>query len=325
LAWAIMAVFIQSCFEDDKRVKPYPFDVYTITDSVQLYRSFFDLETGRTVKVHPMSQWQLGFECGSEGYRIITNSGAQWFIYNTRSQSQASAISMPLNLQGMYDVQSLWPDSTATGNWCPIRQNNQVYTNDIYLLGKYAQGSFHEIKEITFSERTDTSYTFSYRDRDSGFGDTVMIKKNNVVNFVYYSFSGRDQLNLEPEKTDYDLVFCSYYDLATLFSQTIPYQVAGALLNVYATEAALDSVADYAGIDLSTVQNIAFSSQKDVPGYQWKNVIVDISGGTATYLIKTHYTYLVRTSEGNYYKLRFLSYTLDGSSGFPRFEFSRLE
>jgi hypothetical protein len=101
--------------------------------------------------------------------------------------------------------------------------------------------------------------------------------------------------------------------------------VAGALLNVSETMAVLDSVDSFGLIDTLTVQHLTLSSQRDIPGYRWKYPIVNVGGGgSATYLIRNHYNYIIRTSDNNYFKLRFLSYMLDGCSGFPQFEYLRL-
>jgi hypothetical protein len=52
---------------------------------------------------------------------------------------------------------------------------------------------------------------------------------------------------------------------------------------------------------------------------------VDVAGGGATYRVKTNYTYIFHTSDNNYFKLKFLSYSFDAKNGFPRFEFRQLE
>jgi hypothetical protein len=232
---------------------------------------------------------------------------------------------MPNIHASLYDIPGLWPDSTAVGTWCFTSNPGKSYTKNVYLLGHLVSGTFQEIKEIVFLEGTDTSYTFSYHDRNTDSYDTVLMRKNNIYNFNYYSFDTRAPLNPEPPRTEYDVIFTSYYDMATLFNITQPYHVGGGLINVYETEGALDSITGYQQMNLNMALNNNFSAKRDIPGYQWKNVNVDISSVNATYSVKPHYTYLFRTQEGNYFKLRFLSYSLEGKSGFPRFEFGLLE
>ncbi len=322
----IISLLLPGCFEPDKRVVPYPDAVTTIPDSVQIYQSFFDFESGRVVTSYRASSWQLGFECGAEGWHIITNSGAGWFMYNTGSQNPDVAYSMPQNLKELFDRQHAWPDSTAVGNWVSPSQSGNTYTKNVYLLGRFAGGTFSNLTQLVFLDVNDSTYTFYERDQESGAADSITISKNDSVNFVYFSVVHKRQENLEPDKTSYDIVFGSYYDMATLFGQTIPYQVGGVLLNVWNTSVSLDSTDIYADIGSGTVPGLQFTHQRDIPGYRWKTVVVDITGGgAATYSVKTLYNYIFLTAQGNYFKLRFLSYTLDGRSGYPRFEYNRLE
>jgi len=305
-----------SCFETDEQVIPYPGEITTIADSVQSVQSYFDLESAGTVKSNRVSEWQLGFESAAEGWRVIVNSGADWFIYNTGSEDFSVDVNMPARLEGLYDTQNLWPDSTATGNWT-LHEN-------IYLLALYENGSFSRPIKVKFLNYSDSNYTFYYEDEIMT--DTVTLLKDPQTNFSYYSFSERIQVYPEPDNDEYDLLFTSYYDRPTLFGQTIPYKVAGILLNIWNTAGAIDSVHSFGAITIETAATLNFSRKRDFPGYNWKDVVVDITGGgTATYNVKTHYNYVIHTAQGNYFKLRFLSYTLDGRSGFPRFEFSRLE
>jgi hypothetical protein len=315
-----------SCFEEDERVNPYPYKVTTITDSVQVCQSYFDFESGRVVKAGRADAWQLGFECGTDGWHIAVNSGSGWFIYNTR-QTQLDALqNMPESVNHLFDVPHDFPDSTAVGDWVIKTQNGNEYAGNIYLLGRFIDGSFINIKQIEFLEVNDTSYRFFYKENDNGITDSVNILKIDSACFVYYSFEHKKQVYLEPDKATYDLVFGPYYDMATLFGITIPYPVGGAFLNYWRTEAVVDSVNSYDNIDSSVLSSYDFTIQHDIPGYRWKSVTVDISaGGIATYTVKGHYNYIIHTAQNNYFKLKFLSYTLDGKSGFPQFEFSELK
>jgi hypothetical protein len=315
-----------SCFEEDERVMPYPGQVITIPDSIQTYTSYFDLETGQVIHTHSHSVWQLGFECGADGWHILTNSGANWFIYNTEQTILDARLTMPETTRGLFDIQQAFPDSTAVGNWLDFSGNGMVYPQHIYLLGCWNEGTFTRLKQVSFLEVNDTAYRFFFREHLTGFSDTVTMLKADSVNFVYYSFETHSQVYPEPGKTKYDLVFGSYYDRATLFGINIPYRVGGVLQNTWQTRAVLDSVTGYDRIDAATLSRVDFVSQRDIPGYRWKGVTVDLAaGGTASYTVKSNYSYLFQTSTGNFFNLRLLSYSLEGRSGFPRFEYRRLE
>ncbi|RPH74790.1 hypothetical protein EHM76_02920, partial [bacterium] len=154
--------------------------------------------------------WELAFETDPQGWRIMINSGAGWFIYNTGNENFSDTAIMPVNFEGLYDIQKLWPDSTATGNW--------TLHHHIYLLARYENGSFSRYNKIKFLNYSDSTYTFYYEDLDRK--DTVSILKDRQASFSYYSFSDRNQVYPEPDKAEYDLLFTSYYDRPTLFGQT---------------------------------------------------------------------------------------------------------
>jgi hypothetical protein len=321
----LFSLLMVACFEEDHRARPYPGNVYTIPDSIQVYQSYFDLETGTVKHTHRIDRWEIGFECGPNGWHVVVNSGAGWFIFNTQQTEIDASLEMPASLEHLYDVQSDYPDSTAVGNWVISEGNEKAYTHHVYLLANYRDGSFFDKKQLVFLEVNDSLYRFFYKEYSDSSSDTVFIHKADTTNFVYYSFRDKNQVNLEPNKEDYDLVFLSYYDLATKFGVTIPYPVGGAFINVWQTQSCLDSVTGYEYFSYADIDENKLTSQRDIPGYRWKDVSVDISGGgSATYSVKAHYTYVFKTPLSHFYKLRFLSYTLDGRSGYPRFEYRQL-
>jgi hypothetical protein len=317
----LLIIFIlSSCFKEDVRLKPYNGVITVIPEPIQLNQSYFDFETGGVLASLPSHAWQLGFECTAEGWHIITNSGGNWFIYNTEQTLLNESASMPAKVDHLYDVPSAFPDSTAVGNWTTISPGGNNYTHNVYLLGQYESGKFKDIKEVVFLSVNDTSYRFSYKEELSGLSDTIMILKNDTAGYVYL------QVNAEPGKELWDLAFGPYYDMATYFGVTIPYLVGGSFINTGYTEAVLDSVNSFDRIDAGMIPDYEFIRQRDIPGYRWKSVTVDVSGGgSATYKVKTNYNYIFHTAEDHYYKLRFLSYTHQGLSGFPQFEFKKLE
>jgi hypothetical protein len=233
---------------------------------------------------------------------------------------------MPAKVDHLYDVPAAFPDSTAVGDWTTISAEGNTYTQNIYLLGHYESGKFKDIRQVVFLSVDDTSYRFSYKEEISGFSDTVRIMKNDSVGYVYFNFDSKQQVNGEPNKAIWDVAFAPYYDMATNFGVTIPYPVGGSFINAGYTEAVLDSVTSFDRIDATMIPGYEFVRQRDIPGYRWKSVTVDVSGGgSATYKVKTNYNYIFHTAEDHYYKLRFLSYTHNGLSGYPQFEYIKLE
>lgn len=324
LSLAVLLLLV-SCFEKDEAVNPYPGEVFTIESNINEYLSYFNFETNEVKIVFALEDWQLAFEPDNEGWHILVNSGANWFILNTGQQDMGALYSDNEPANWHYDIQSRYPDSTAVGNWTFLQNDLREYTNEVYILGRLSANQYTQRKQIRFFYVDNEIYRFHYIDEETGIQDTVTITKNDSTAFVYYNFIGQNQLNPEPKKTQYDIVFCTYYDLATLFGVTIPYLVRGVLLNTSGVQAVCDSVTTYDQVRYETLGQYEFSGQRDVIGYRWKDVSVDINAGSAGYTVHRNMNYIVKTLEGNYYKMRFLSFSMDGESGFPQFEYTLLQ
>jgi hypothetical protein len=89
--------------------------------------------------------------------------------------------------------------------------------------------------------------------------------------------------------------------------------------------AAQDTVIDFSSIDLNLASTMAYTGAIDEIGYDWKDIVGDVSSGSVTYIVKEGFNYVVRDADGFYYKLRFISfYNNDGDKGYPTFEYQRL-
>jgi hypothetical protein len=314
-----------SCFEEDTAVPPWPGEVTTISENIEEYFSYFDLETGEVAVSYPADSWQIGFECGIEGWHIQINSGDSWFAWNSVQTDIESDIQPPDGVLWAYDKQSAYPDSTAVGDWIDNSGEVKIYTNHVYFLGKYISGNYYDVQRIKFFNVDSDYYNFLVRDEESGLTDSVTMVKSDTCNFVYYNIFSKQQVYLEPRKEDFDIIFGPYYDLATQLGVTIPYLVRGTFLNPWKTTALLDSIKDYDQIVYETLNSYTFSRQKDVIGYRWKDISIDPVSGTAAYKVNPYYSYIIHTSSDSYYKLRFLSFSIDGVSGYPRFEYKELK
>ena len=316
-----LIIFFSSCFEEDEALPPYPNEITTIYDDIEFYQSYFNLESDQVVSINNIDEWELGFECGKSGWHIITNSGNYWRIYNTHESDFEKNYTVPDEKKWGYDTQKYFPDSTAVGNWVDTNSTPFLYTNHIYILGKLQNDNYTELKKILLFYVDSFQYQFKYSDLSTGLTDTVIINKSDSVNFVYYSFADRDQKNIEPTKDSYDIIFTPYYDLATQLGITIPYLVRGVFLNYGHTFAYCDTINSFEEIDLSKINPEKLTPKRDIIGYDWKDVTIDIEGNSGSYTIKENRTYIIKTPEENYFKLKFISYQLNGENGFPRFEY----
>jgi hypothetical protein len=315
-----------SCFEKDKPVEPYLGNIYTINDDIEQYVSYFDLESGKVVTVHPADSWQLGFECSKTGYHIVVNSGAHWFLKN----SGQTVITIPADTTSgtdwLYDKQSYFPASTAAGEWTLAKGDSFVSKNEVYFLAKSTGKRYTSLKQVVFLDVNESHYRFYYQDSGNNISDTITILKSDTANYVYYSFTEQKQVNLEPDKSAYEIIFGPYYDVVTEFGVTGPYLVRGVFINLNNTSVELDSLNTYASIDSSKVETYQnFSNRRDIIGYDWKVPDIDLSTGLAKYFIKSNYTYIIHTTEKNYFKFHFLSYESSGLPGVVQFEYEQIQ
>jgi hypothetical protein len=206
-----------------------------------------------------------------------------------------------------------------------IDLTDTIFSGHVYLVGKYSGGAYSAIFKLKFLDADSLHYTFCYASYlNSSKVDTVTMMKQHTKNFVYYSFIDSTGIDPEPDKSTYDIVFGPYYDIATEMGITQPYLVRGVLLNLSGVTACADSLHSYASLSADDLNAFKFKNQRNTIGFGWKEVTINPASGTVTYIIRPEMNYLVNTIEGNYYKMHFLSYELNGEIGYPSFELEKL-
>lgn len=323
IGYILLILFLfSSCFEEDKRVLPYPgertFVPYNIEDTI----SYYDFESDSIFFYIPTLSWDLAFECSPKGFHVLVNSGKNLFIYNTKSTNLLQEFG-DID-QWNYDNSNGHLDSTAIGNWVDTNTIPYSYTHHIYLLGLSQISGIEIWQKLQFVQIKNNSYKFRYINATMTEPDTIEIIKNEMYNYTHYSFLSHKQLYAEPVKTSYDIVFTPYYDYVKEFDLWADYLLRGVFLNPSKVEAAEDTLTGYTYISLDNFSDFILSSQKDLIGYDWKKVNVDFNSISATYSIVRNKCFIIHTVEGNYYKMRFLSYQKNGLNGYPSFEFKEL-
>jgi hypothetical protein len=333
----ILIFLVTSCFKEDEKITPHdPGDV--LTDSVRVarngkyyYQSYYDLGTKSIVSTNLKSTWDLGFECGKEGTKIILNSSN----FMLAARSGQTDFNLPIDTVGYswkFDASSGNPDSTAFGGWVYYisPDSTLAYSNEIYVIdrGYDADGNLRGLRKMVFQEVTDSSYTFRFANLDGSGDHFFTIKKDNEVNYICFSFDEEGkQLSPEPPKNDWDLLFSQYTTLLyTSEGDPYPYLLTGVLSNPNRIRVAQDTLYEFSEIDLDIAQSLIYSQALDEIGYDWKDVVGDVNSGIVTYVIVEGLNYVVRDTDGYFYKLRFISYynLVNGDKGVPTFEFQKL-
>jgi hypothetical protein len=333
-AFLITIFLLTGCFKEDEKVIPHdPGDVKTQTIEMTKdyrYQVYFDLGSEKVVSTNLKTEWDLGFECSAKGWHIILNTSN----FMLAAESGQTDFSLPIDTVGYkwnFDVSTGNLDSTAIGNWVRFQSPDSVktYSNEIYVINRgYDQaGNLRGFRKAVFEDVGDSAYRMRVANLDGTADSTYIIIKDPSLNYIYFSFDGGGkQLSLEPPKYDWDLCFTQYTTLLfTDAGEPYPYLVTGVLSNPTTIEVAQDSMYDFSSISLDIVDNLIFSRNLDEIGYDWKDIVGDVSTGNVSYVIVEGLNYVIRDSQGFYYKLRFVSfYDNNGDKGYPTFEYQRL-
>lgn len=327
-------LWMTSCFKEDEKIAPHdPGDVQTVAIELTKdyrYQVYFDLGSGQVVSSNLKKEWDLGFESSEKGWHIILNTSN----FMVASKTGNDDFDAPIDTTGYswrFDKSDGNLDSTAIGEWFAWSQPDSVkiYTNDVYVIdrGYDELGNLRGMKKIVFQELDGDKYTFRFASLDGSGEATFTVTKNPAVNFTCFSFDdGGNQINFEPPMYDWDILFTQYTTLLyTDDGIPYPYIVTGALLNRTGVEAARDTLFNFQDITLGSVDQMEFSPVQDLVGYDWKDVVGDVTSGSVSYVIVEGLNYIVRDHQGYFYKLRFISFYNDlGEKGYPTFEFQKL-
>ncbi len=329
----VMLLFLavlSSCFEEDDEVQPHIQGdelTYAYEESIYTTQSFFDLGNNEIVNSGLNSVWNIAFACGASNWHIIVNSADYWGIFRTGSRDMDASVTSTAIDEWRFDKSDGNPDSTAVGEWVKFEGSDTLYSNEVFVLGQYDGIGYTPMWKLRFIDVDRESYRFVFSPYHTMDSTEVIIVKDPQYNFKYYEFSdgGREVVH-EPPREQWDLHFTQYGSIIyTDDGIPTPYFVRGVLLNQYEVMAALDSLNEFNDITYDSLSVYSFSKRQDLIGYEWKDVTVDVSSNTAVYQVKTQNNYIIRDTEGFYYKLRFISYYNDqGVKGYPVFEFAKL-
>lgn len=319
----VVASTLTSCFKEDKPVPPYvsPAGVSTAVAemkpdySMQLY---YDLHTNAFVKSNHREDWDFSYSCKAGVSAVYLNSAKRVRVFDTQSTDWAVPVTNLSAINWAYDESTGEPEKTALYT----RTNGHVYLMD---LGVKTDGTTIGYKKIKFLSNTEQEINIEYANLDGSDVKAITLTKNADYNFVYYSFKDAGaQVYPEPKKSEYDFLF-TYYTTRVYYDNSTTefewYLVAGVLLNPTDVSAAMDSTDNFTGITYQDLGNYTFSEKRDAIGYRWKR-LTSINTGNYTIMIK--YTYMVRDRSGDFWKLRFTSFTNElGQKGYPTFEVSK--
>lgn len=311
----LFSLSISACHKDEIPIAPHVASDATEVQVAmgQTYKDqlFYSLKDNAIISSNDKKNWNLGFESAANGWHIILNSANGMAVHRS-----------DLNFDEINDVTGLtwdhWDthtgnlDSTAIGNW---QLENKIYIID---LGLDDLGSHLGYYKLKIESVNANAYLISFGEISELIPQQQTITKNTANLFTFYSFQN-GVVSIAPPNETWDLVFTQYTHLFTEPEEA--YVVTGVLLNPFTTKATTITTKSFNAITYSDAIALNYSSNLDVIGYSWKVYDFNLS----IYTVDPTITYLVKTSEGLYYKLHFIDfYNALGIKGYPKFEMQLL-
>lgn len=283
--------------------------------------AFFNLEENKVVKSINKDVWDIAFQTGDDGNKVITNTSKYMFVYSTDKEnfSEVSSVNSYLNNK-TYDHPSGDLNQTGIGEW----EDGLIRILD---LGTDANGDKHGWYKLKVIDVTPTEYTIEFAELESSETTIATISKQNDYTFTYFSLRTNEVIDFAPPKDEWDLEFTRY--IVHLTSPLVmDYLVTGCLTNRFGTSSALITEVEYEDIDLDYVNSlVSMSTDINTIGYDWKDVGLEnvMGGGSANYVVYPEKSYVVKDQQGIYYKLKFLSFfSENGEKGTPTFKYEIL-
>lgn len=278
---------------------------------------FVSLENQQVVATGLCDEWDLSFSTSDSNHSVHLNGGQGMAAYATNKTNFADVNEKDttnINDHWLYDEWSGISDSTAL--------KDALSSGQVYLIRLNASDKNFKKLKITYADAYE--YRLELGDLTTTTPQTKTIIKNNEYNFIYFSLHSFKEISgVEPFKNNWDIHFTTYNH--TFYDQNPPlrYVVTGCLLNPNNTWAYKDSVWGYNNISREAINAIQLSQRWDALGYDWKKI--DWASGSTNYVIDPRYSYIIRTQNNRYYKLRFIGfYSPTGEKGSPKFEFVEL-
>ncbi len=315
---ALLILLLTSCLKKEIPVTALkPGNVETVTIEIgypYLNQVYYDCETNTIVATNTKYDWDLAFECSTNGFHILLNN-ATGMLSAKCGNVPFSSINSISGLTWEWDSQTGNLDSTALGNW---QSTQNVYVLDRQFDENGNHLGYIKIQGISVNNQF---YTLKYANLDGSNENTINIPKNNNLNFIHFSFNNGGMIKeLEPEKNSWDLLFTNHQHKFSNLS--LPFVLTQVLSNKYnGVVVAEDNNNNFFKIILTDTVKYTFSNLWNEIGYDWKIR----NSADNSYTIDPNKSFLLKTTSGLYYKIRFIDfYNKNGSKGYPTFEIQKL-
>lgn len=275
------------------------------------YQKHFSLDQGEVVHEVLKTDWDIAFS---------TNNDEPYIILNSSKAMQAALMVDRSDKVETGEVEWSW--DTSTGNTDTLALKEWQLHEGAFLVdrGYDPMGQSIGYVVVVFEGYEDGVYKFSWNHLDNEEHYSVTIKTNESIRFQGFSFSSNEEVEIEPERSSWDILATQYLHVFN-WEEASYYLVSGILINQDRIEVFEDEISAFVDINREHAEKQSYSREKDIIGYDWKTYDYD----SGFFIIDFEKTFLLKTSEGLYYKLRFIDfYDENGIKGTPKFEYQKL-
>lgn len=316
--------FLSSCFKEDEPMPPYVSPEGVVSNQVKLGKyytkfAYYSLKNNQFLNIAECTSWDLGFSCQPDRYELLVNTHKSMRVGHTsKAYAEINQI-QDVDFWSYEKSGDAFHDSTALGKWW---KETGVSLDSAYVLdlGKdLSTGNSLGYKKIKISSFENGKYHVSVANLNGTEERNIEIAKNTQYNFVHYSLTTNEQVLVEPMKTEWDLFFGQYMTVLYDGSAPMDYSVNGVWINALnGVRVAVEKEKSMDEIKVGDLGNYTFYAVQDVIGHTWKKVGgID---GPINYSVFP-WVFLIKSVEGDYYKLRFTSFSDElGEKGSPALE-----
>lgn len=337
-------VFLAACGKDDDSVSIPPAEGTTVTlnggagGSSAENAAYVDMSTATATGVK-RSSWDLGFSCGSD-FRVILNNTTSAGAKMTTATSltavgAADTIGLTLAINQMAPGADQYVffdpiDGSLTNTVIPAVSATAA-ENRVVIINRGTGGGIAARPWIkALITRNGNGYTVQYGgiQQTSGF-TTVQVTKDADYHFRYVSFDGGNIVSVQPKKAEWDFTWgYSVYEIPGVgpynFSDLVSTNsLSGVTVDtrIYASATVRNEAYTKFNRDSVNVHLATFSSSRWAIGSSWR---VTPAPGVTNAGVRTDRFYVIKDVQGNYYKLKFISFAAEdgGERGKPVFEYA---
>lgn len=310
ITYLVLILLLSSCFKDeDKREKNSKALVSMPLGEDYGNVFYYNMSTNAIVSQNDWSDWDLAFYAQEDDFYIKLNHGANMKAYKPENISFDSSMKFDQSWVSKIDDPKGDKEKNALQYTIKNISNDTTYYNDntyVLELGSNALGELLGYKKISLLYTYLNQYRIKYANLDNTESYEITIAKDVTVNHVYFSFKENGkQLNIEPDKSTWDLVFTRSTDEAFLADEYVSdYSVTSVLLNTHSSKAYMENEELYEEFTLEKIDYSKFTNQLNALGYNWK--VFDLN--TGIYTTKENQFYILKDINDFYYKINFLSF-----------------